>query len=506
MRMNQHIRFVSCILAGLLMMSTIVLSSCGHASEQPSGIESNPDAVTTAIETVVGTDPVMDALETVKKTADWGGKDFGILYLNDINGYTEEVEATAMAGEQSSSTVMNDAVFERNTLFEEYCHLSFVLIPTGGANFMSALQSEVQTGTGDFHLAVQTTAGTANAATSGLLYNYLDLDIDYDREWWDKGTLDFALDGRVFFMDGPFNIVDDDVTFVMMFNKGLREEYQVANPYDMVKNGEWTLDVFNSIIMNLSTDNGDGKWDENDTYGFTAPATVGDTFFYGADLQYIYNSRDMEMPTLALTDAKLDRAIEVLRIAREIVQNNHSSYISEFGSEALPRDIFMDNRSLFYVEAANYLRPLNASMEGEYGVVPIPKYDKQQERHVTWRHSIGSTLSIPTSVASHDMDAFADVLEVYTLLSQQYVRPAYYDTLLTVRNVHDVESSQMMDIIFLNRTYDMAIYFDALGFNGIFASSVVGADKFASRYASVSRAFDRNISTILKKLNQTDAP
>jgi hypothetical protein len=492
--MSKTIRFLTLLLALLMVASTFL--ACGQNTEDP-GKESG--SATGAVSEDV-TDPVEDALNALRGEVDWGGNDFGIIYVNDIGGYTEEVEAEPENGDETGSGVINDAVFERNTLFEEYCNLNFVLVPTPNPSIGSAIMAEVQTGTGDFHLITTTADTAARNATSGYLYNYLDLDIDLEQDWWDAGTLDFALDGRVFFMDGSFNIVDDDVTFVFMFNKELRTEYQIANPYETVKAGDWTLEYFNSVVSQLATENGDGKWDENDTYGFSTPGSIGNTFFYGAGLKYVENSRDMDVPELVL-DKKMEQALNVLDMARSIIQENNSTYVAPHGSEGISRDVFIQGRSLFYCEAASYLRGLNANMEREYGVVPVPKYNKEQANYTTWRHSIGSTLSIPTTVAKGDMEQFSMVLETYALLSQKYVRPAYYDTMLTTRNVQDVESSEMLDLIFLNRTYDMAMYFTDLGFNGLFEQAALNSgNTFTSSYQSNSKRFDRQIANILRKL------
>ena len=497
MKNYRFTQLLSAILAGLILLSSVVMSSCGNNPEG-SGNEDGSNTSTTEIE--METDPVQEALDNVRSVANWDGKDWGILYANDISGYAEEVEAQAKAGTDTSSGVINDAVFERNTLFEEYGNLTFVLIPTSHTVITTNLQIEALSNTGDFQFVSQTTTATAGAATAGYLFNYLELDIDYDQAWWDQGTLDFALEGCVFFMDGPFNIVDDDVTFVMLFNKTLQHQYLVENPYDTVKRGEWTLDYFNSVVKDLSTEDGDGKWDENDTYGFAAPRSIGETFFYGADLKYVENSRNTETPELALNESRMERAINTIAKARKIVKENNSTYVAAVGEESLALEIFMDNRALYYVEAASYLRALNGGMDGEYGVIPIPKYDKNQEKYTTWRHGIGSTLSMPISISGQDLFEVANILELYAILSQKYVRPAYYDTMLTTRNVHDVESSEMLDLIFQNRIYDMAMYFDSLGFASLFSNSVIAVDTFTSSYSSVSRSFDKKMRYILEKL------
>ncbi len=367
---------LSCLLLALFMslLSLAVLSACSNNEENQ---ESTSDDSTVS-DTAAETDPVSDALDALRQEVDWGGNEFGILYVNDIAGYTEEVEADEKADESTSSGVINNAVHERNTLFEEYGNLEFVLIPA------------------------------SNSSISGLI--------------------------------------------------------------------------------------------NNDTYGFSAPGSIGNTFFYGAGLQYVVNDRNMDAPELVLTGSKMNIALDVLDIARSIVHDNHSSYIAAQGSEALSKQVFVAGRSLFYCEAASYLRALNTSMETEYGVLPIPKYSEDQENYTTWSHSIGSTLSIPTSAAKNDMEQFANVLELYTVLSQKLVRPAYYDTMLTTRNVRDAESAEMVDLIFEHRTYDMAMYFDTLGLSSIFSDSVSGANTFSSAYSGKAKVFNKVVSRLLTKL------
>lgn len=469
-------------------------TSCGNANQGSE--ESN---VTSEFNTEHETDPVMERLEEVKEKADWKGQDFGILYVNNIAGYTEEFEAVANTNDASGSGVINDAVYERNKLFEEYCHLNMVLIPKSNSAINGQLLNEIKTMTGDFHLVMQTAADTATAATSGYLFDYLKLNIDYEQPWWDQGMLDFSLKGHIYLMNGPFNIVDDDVTYVMMFNKKLQTEHHIENLYETVQNKQWTLSYFNSLISDFSSDNGDGVWDDKDTYGFTSPSTVGASFFYGAGLRMVDNSRTMETPKLMLDD-KMEIALNVLDISRAVIHDNNSSYVTGSGQESTSAEIFTGGRALFYSEVASYLRSMTANMEDDYGVLPIPKYNEEQEKYYTWSNSIGSTLSIPSTIAKQDVESFAIVLEVYALLSQKYVRPAYYDVVLLTRNVDDVESSEILDMIFQNRTYDMALYY-SLGLSNVFSNAVMsrGSD-FSSQYAAANRNFDRTIINLLRRI------
>ena len=490
--MKQSKRLLCMILA--LLMLVLPLTACGGQTDDPVVSDTVDGTVTSEVETV---DPVEDALTALRGEVDWQGGDIGMLYIN-MFGYPEEVEAVANTGDSTGSGVINDAVWERNTLFEEYGNLNFVLIPIDTDNASGHVQREVQAGTGDFQLVTQPTGYTAGLATTGVLYNYLNLDIDYDVEWWDAGTLDFALDGRVFFMNGPFNFVDDDVTYLMTFNKKLHNDYNLANPYDLVRSGDWTMETFLSTVKGLSTDNGDGVWNDEDTYALASSGSW-DTFFYAADLKFVNSSRELEHPELAMDESDLERALNLLEWTRTLFHNDNIKYQ---GPEAT--NIFVDNRAFYFMEVASLLRSLNAQMEEEYGVIPAPKYDKNQKHHTAWSHDIGSTLSMPTTVGELDNDAFSRVLELYVVLSQKLVRPAYYDTMLTTRNVRDSDSAEMLHLIFSHRIYDMAVYFGELGFRELFSISVGGANKFSSGYNRAASGFDKRVEKILKQLNEAE--
>jgi hypothetical protein len=489
--MNTKLKKLLCVaLSALLLVPALAACSTGD--------EPDDSKAETTGKTEVSTDPVDQALNELKGKVDWKGEEFGILYSTAFASYRSEVEAQANFTGESGNAVLNDAVFERNTLFQEYCNLKFVLLPTAADAFSTTLTKGVQTGTKDFYICTQGGSDTAAAALQGYLYNYLDLDIDYDHEWWDQGTLNFALDGRVFFMNGPFNMVDDDCTYFVAFNKKLQQQHQLPNLYQTVHNLDWTMEYMNSIISNLSTDNGDGTWDDKDTYGLTATNVIAASFFYGAGLKYVENNRDMDTPQLML-DEKMDRALSVLDMARSIIHDNNSTY------RGIGMSIFMQDRALFGYEVISYLRGLSSSMESGYGVLPVPMFDKGQGRYYAHSNPIGTTLSIPTSAAQVDMTRFGQTLEMYAVLSQKLIRPAYYEVTLMTRNVQDLDSTEMLEIILSSRVYDMAAYFADLGLSGVFEEAVTGtSDNFSSTYASASRAFDKKVKNMLKKLQKMD--
>ena len=489
-----NVKKLICLLLAALMM-VMTFASCADTGDEK-------ESATTAdtIAEAATKDAAAEALDRIGEI-DWGGDDFTIVYTNDVAGYAEEIYSE---GYQAQSSVINDAVYDRNVMFAERCHLNLVLIGKPAGSVQTDINNEAKTGSGDLQMSTLHTSTTASLATSCVLYNYMNFeDVDFEAEWWDLGTLEFALDGKIFFMNGAWNIVDDDVTFVMMFNKKLFNEKQLDSPYDKVRSLDWTLDYFLSQVDNAAYDyNGDGKMDGSDTYGFCSPNTIGNTFFYGAGMQYVINDREMETPELALVDSQVDKAVEVLEKVR-LLTLGKDAYIAPAGSEAVAKECFTSGRSLFYVEAASYLRALNKEMTDDYGVVPIPKYDTAQETYRTWTHGIGSTFSIPTSVIKPEL--MGGIVETLCVLSHQKLTPAYHDNLLTQRNVRDAESSEMVTMIMRNRVYDMAIYFSELGMSDLFSNAAItSGGSFASSFAKVQKTFERKVGNIVKQLQKMD--
>lgn len=486
-------KLLSLLLAGLMLLSGFV--ACADQTDDPA--EQTSGGTTNEDETKDSVQAALDDLGEI----DYGGREFTVLYgagqKEENYGVNETVDQ-----EGGASQIINDAVYERNTLLEDRCNLVYGNIEGDVSNMA---KTEASAPTGDFQFMDTSLRDQAALATNGYLYDFNALGINLDGEWWDSGTASFVLADSVFFMTGSTNTRDDGVTYVLIFNKDMRKTYSetIPNPYDTVKSWEWTLDYFNNIIQGISSDNGDGKWDELDTYGFINTWEYGNTFFLASDLRYVINDDTVDYPELFLaSSSNMEKALNVLELSRAIYHNNNASFMSPPGEEGKGLTAFKEGRGLFYGEVAQYLSALNREMtEGNYGVLPVPKYDKAQEFYRTWTHDSGSAFSVTSAIPEKDTEVIGQIMSAYAILSHQKLKPAYYDTMLKSRGVQDAESAEILDLIFQNRIYDLAFYFD-LGFYDVFKSNVndKNSERFSSAYSSAAKSFDRKLKGILRKL------
>ena len=433
--------------------------------------------------------------EIPDESVDWGGKKFTIL-CSEYNG--DNLQELISAG--SSGEPLSDKVYERNVLFQDKCNCQLAYVKAkdqADADFKA--KREAQDGLGDLQYFTIDHTTTANLAVEGLLYNFLDMGIDLEEEWWDQGTASFNLRNHVFFMNGTWNFSDDRLTWCMIYNKTLfKKQYPTEDLYKAVEEGEWTLAKFKTMISNFSEDNGDGTWDENDTYGFIATPHYSEAFFFGSGLRYT----DMENgadPTLTLSNDKgmMNKASALVDKVIDIYGGDHATYRASAFQTSYK--MFKDNQGLFFGESVSYVINLNQEYDGQFGVLPVPKYDTDQSEYLTYTNAWSSTLSVP--VNTKDGKKIGKMAEVFSIMSHQLVFPAFYDIVLTSKSVKDPQSVKMLDIIFQNRIYDLANYFGSLGLKGIFEKSAEnGNNNFSRDHARQKSSFSKNVRTLFAKL------
>ena len=174
------------VLAGLMLLSCFV--ACGDETDKPG--EQSKDESAAEGETVDEVQAALDDLGDI----DYGGREFTVLYgagqKEENYGVNETVDKDGGA-----SQIINDAVYERNTLLEERCHLVYGNIE---GDVSSRARTEASAPTGDFQFMDTSLRDSAALATNGYLYDFNAMNVDLDGPWWDSGTASFVLAGGVY--------------------------------------------------------------------------------------------------------------------------------------------------------------------------------------------------------------------------------------------------------------------------------------------------------------------
>lgn len=209
--------------------------------------------------------------------ADYAGKQFRIITRNGCsNAHIDDIFMEEMTGD-----VIDDAVFTRNQSVEERFNMKITVIPVveaDEATLTNMLRKSITAGSNEYDLAIGHMIHMGTSATNGLYYNWYDIPyINFSKPWWIHSAEEqLAIDGKTFFALGDLTNNALDYTYCYYFNKNLLTDYNLAFPYQNVRDGTWTFDYATSLVKNIYSDlNNDGKHGEDDLYGLVTNCYSG---------------------------------------------------------------------------------------------------------------------------------------------------------------------------------------------------------------------------------------
>lgn len=477
--------------AALLALASVaaVTASCGSSDAG----ETKTTEANTAADTAVVTEEVTTDYMPVFPEKDYGGDEFLILTSSDaddngVDWVTKDIYAEAATGD-----VITDAVYERNMWIEDTFN---VKLNQFQCVTMTETKKAVQAGVTDYDAVI---TAIANGCAMGAGNFVLDLtqvpNIDLTQPWWDQGIIrDVTINERTYIATGDISIVDNDATWVLMFNKQIAQN-QDYDLYQLVRDNKWYFETMKGMITECAADlNGDGKmaW-QDDQYGFATTNDSAQGLMYASGLTL--SSRDSEGYPVLGTD--MDRLTAVITAAGQIMSDKKITVNgnSDIGSTDDLRLLFEGGRALFYGEVMQCVTRMRDSAT-DFGLVPWPKFDESQENFYCYVHSTaGKGVCIPTTQTDPEMAGL--IIEAMAAKSVGTVTEAYYDKALTYKYMRDEESAQMLDIILSNRLFDLAYSYN---WGSLYSSLqnliLTGKD-------TVSSTWDKKLSAAEKAMQKT---
>ena len=145
-------------------------------------------------------------------------------------------------------------------------------------------------------------------------------------------------------------------------------------------------------------------------------------------------------------------------------------------------------------------------MPQEYGVIPMPKFDEQQDGYNTLLHDQFTVVAIPTTVKGERLDMVSSVMEAMASSSYKIVKPVYYEETLRTKIATDPQSALMMDIITEGIYIDLGII--NISFNVQSSLRAMVGEKVnntSSRFKAVNKTIKNELTKMVKKLDKLSA-
>lgn len=492
---------LSLLLAALLT----AFSSCAQSAEnddEPAGASQTAGAGDAADTPAPETAPEEDAddFSEYMPTGDFDGYEFCILKSPDISWCLDEVWADGITGE-----AYTDAIYNRNARIGD--NLNIVVTQyEGGVDV--AIKSSVAAGDDAYAIAYPSLSSAASLGSQDLLVDLLKREeFHLDMPWWDSAATDYlTVAGRLFFAENEINIQYDEATWVLYFNKDLVTRYTLDDPYELVRENEWTMDRMHDMMSAVAHDeNGNGEMDApEDYFGFSTHSGSYVGMLSGAG------------ESLVLPDGEGGYVSNLASERMLLVAEKIGSILNDSVATVLPDrfkgaatsnnqwaiNTFYNGHSLFYGEVIGKFADLR-EMENDFGLIPFPKYETAQEFYTCEVLNSALGYVMPRSVA--DKNRAAVITEALAIDSHGDFMNAYLDTTITGKSIRDEDSREMLQIIFEYRVYDLGDIFGWGGISGAYAGAVnAGSENFASSAKKIEKVFTKSMEKSLKAYAEAD--
>ncbi len=473
------------IAAFLATMTTVGTVAC--ADSQPAN-----DTETTAgnaeepVETTSAETGRASVADNLPSDLDLGGRTIRILARSGDKDTRLEFLA-----EEESGDIVEDAVYKRNLTVCERLNIKLDVIEVAeerhsGAVINDLLTASVAAGSDEYDIIANHLGQLSPLILQGMFQNMYDLPyIDWDQPWWNQSYNDtVTIDGKRYACAGELSLSMIMGIYATFFNKQLWDKYYSDEDlYEIVKSGDWTLDRMTEFSTGVYEDvNGDGAADEGDTFGmsYILDSIQADAFAAGAGISFTEYSNGkytwaLENEHTADFLSKMER---LLFDKSTLLTTN----LDAFQTTLL--DKMKNDSALFIVHMLSGTELLR-EMVGDYGIVPMPKFDENQSDYRTTVHNGSSVFAIPSTATG--ADELAAVLEAMCAESYRMVTPAYFDVALKVKYARDDSASEMLDICAESISFDFAYLFNsAIGSNAAIFRSLLKPENIGSAMSTIA--------------------
>ena len=389
--------------------------------------------------------------------------------------YWSDVERPEFVFDQITGDNIGDAIIERNNRISTRLgvELEFIGEPGNNSNrasFVKRVQTTFASGMQEWDI-VGTYSRTAGMMAVGGYFADLNLIedsyIDTTKPWWPDSIIDtMGVGDALYYISGDASTNTLHFMYTIYYNKELINAYGLTDPTEFVLNKTWTLDKLIEMTSGVYEDKDNtGFVSEGDFYGFTTIYYGVDAFYTGSNLKLVERTGDENLIKIS-DDYYSEKAINLVdKLGKWLTTND--CYVSRSGDAvnfAVPfvngNALFMQNR--VYVADNLHGSGLN-NVEWEYGLVPTPMYDLNQENYIT---VIGNPFTLyGIMVDCKDKTIMTAVIECWGSEAYRLTTPQLFEVNMKYRYVQDDIYVQMFDILRETSSFDQGrIFSDNLSY------------------------------------------
>ena len=423
----------------------VLLSACGG----------NEGAVTeTQTAGVADTEAVTEAVPGVqypREAIDYNGATFTV--LNCIDELWDG-SFHILDYEQETGDSIEDGIFNRARNTEERFNITLNVIKDELFDLGQILNKAVMAGDSTYDAAYNSLSGGTPEpllGKSGLnLYDIESLHLEDD--WWHQVFIEDATLFRdtLYAMPDFCNLMGYTRTQSLAFNKNMFDTYDMELPYDLVREGKWTVDKMREYMAQVVNLNGDASFKKseetvNAVYGFGAQhegsmfslmAGNGESFIvFDGDGSPVFRE------DLSVLESAYTKLADLFSTDGYGVMKNGNAN----SNDGSAMDLFSAGRLLFYCNATGACAAQTfRDFEFEYGILPMPKFSEDQECYYSAISEY--TLSLIVPITASDPEMTGNIINYMSFAGKTDIIPEL-QVALCYKGLRDEDSIEMLNII-----------------------------------------------------------
>lgn len=381
--------------------------------------------------------------------------------LEEKTFYILTDDGSLFTRDESSEGTINEAVRKRDEFLRQKYGANVKVRTEKTKTIVDELNAANASGNEFCDMLAISAKDTINLYLDGLLCNMNSLpDFDAQGEYFDKtNSTALAMNEELYLLADPSTRYFNEI-YTMFFNRDLIQASGCENPETLAAQGKWTWDKFDEIEKTVAAEvmNKTSADLASDVFGFAAYYNSGN---YG-NVMYVSCGRPFVENTYY---NEIDFSLEVeeaVAIGKYLYRINDSKarlpYEGDVASNA-----FKNGRLAFFTNKLAYLSALRDGTKkgSEFGILPMPKYNEQQEKYCCLVDPAARVISVPRTVDLKDQSYkkfVGAVISGMCAVSGKTVKDAFLSDTI-IKSLNDNGEAVMLKTIVESAVFDFSSFY-----------------------------------------------
>ena len=452
-----------------------------------------------------------------------------IAYRDDTRYSREWFSAEGATDELSTMiTIRNDSINRKLGTNIRYEVLGDAMYDNCIDVYRDELVGDVMNGMHKYDIVATYSYAGANLEIRDCLANLADKNIfpyfDFSLPCWNQSIVkNTKVNNKLFYITGDLNLSTFDASIVTFVNKNLYNEMkQAGDPadiQDVALQGKWDYEEMYKWSSRYIDIDRNGANDCSDVHGISAAylSIPLDAFPYAWDLEYAKEAGGKHTYNITGNTKITNALTKVTNLLYEganqgVTNGDYASGCFLDGARSEPIIHFVNDRAVFVMHKL-WATPEDSAamgnMASEFGLLPVPKYDKAQANYGTTAHD-SYTLMVVLNHVYGDKPTYGKTISAWLQLNYEIsytdvrgyyinriVKPSYFginDSSLTV-----AKSIKIFNTIADNVEFGfVSVYAPQLGnvLNTCWREAAMYGTTAEAQYETNKDLFDMNIASL----------